>query len=161
MHILILGIGNPILRDDGIGPRVISELQGRVISPAVTLAETSLAGMSLVEVLSGYTHAIIIDAIQTGQSPGTLYRLTPDSFQSVGTEVISQHRIGILEALSCGKDLGLEMPEEVVFIAVEADDIHTFGEGLTPAVEQTVPAAVGAVMAELELFMHTDEKEQI
>ena len=158
MHVLVLGIGNPILRDDGIGPRVISELQERVSSPDIIMEETSLAGMSLVEVLSGYTHAIIIDAIQTGQKPGTLYRLTPDSFQPSDAELISQHRIGILEALRCGKDLGLEMPEEVVFIAVEADDVTTFGEGLTPALEKAVPAAVDAVIAELELIGYPAEK---
>jgi hydrogenase maturation protease len=99
LRILVLGIGNPILRDDGIGPRVIEELNGRTTNPDIILAETSLAGMSLVEILSGYTHTIIIDAIPTGSQPGTLYRVTADSFQPGAAEDVSQHNIGILEAL--------------------------------------------------------------
>lgn len=152
---MVLGIGNPIVRDDGIGPRIIAELRGRNLFPDVTLIETSLAGMSLVEILAGYTHAIIIDAIQTGQKAGTLYRLTPDSFQSWDQEPATQHNIGILEALRCGRQLDMSMPQEVVFIAVEAEDVCNFGEGLTPAVEKVVPDVVSAVMSELDHFMNS------
>ncbi len=159
LHILVLGIGNPILRDDGIGPRIIDELRACPLPSTVTLAETSLAGMALVETLSDHTHAIIIDAIQTGEKVGTVYRLTRDSFQPSETDPATQHNIGILEALHCGSQIGLSMPGEVVFIAIEAGDVLNFGEGLTPAVEEAVPGALRAVMDEIKLFMESAQPE--
>ena len=155
MRVLVLGIGNPLLRDDGIGPRIVEELRGRISNTNVALEETNLAGMSLVEILSDYSHAIIIDAIQTGEKPGTLYRLTPENFQSSSNVSISQHHIGILQALQLGKELAQPMPEKVVLIAVEAEDIHNFGEGLTPHIEEAVPAVVARVLAELNSIMQS------
>lgn len=74
---LVLGLGNPILSDDGVGLRVAAGLEGR-LGEGVTVIEASLAGLDLLELLSGYDRAIIIDAIQTeGGQPGRIYRLDP------------------------------------------------------------------------------------
>jgi len=151
MRTIILGLGNPILRDDGIGPRIVYELQKKISDPEITLLEASLAGMDLMEMLVGYDRAIIIDAIRTGGKPGTIYRLTPDDLPPQRTDLTSQHQLGLLHALQLGKELSQPMPEKIAIIAVEAEDIHNFSEELTPLVAQAVPQVVGIVLSELGL----------
>jgi len=143
---LILGVGNPILRDDGVGPRLIQELRGSISDPNVVLRETSLAGINLMELLVGFDRAIIIDAIQTGGNPGEIYWMTPEDFGIKDRDVYSQHGMGILQALYLGKDLAQPMPKEVAIVTIEAEDVHNFGEGLTPNVEKSIPAALHQIL---------------
>lgn len=80
MKTLILGLGNPILSDDGVGLGVAEELEGRLDQQEVTVVETSMAGLSLRDLLIAYDRVIIIDAIQTvGGKAGQIYRLDPRS----------------------------------------------------------------------------------
>jgi hydrogenase maturation protease len=152
MRTIVLGLGNPILRDDGIGPRIVYELQKQIVDPDIMLLEASLAGMDLMETLVGYDRAIIIDAIRTGGGkPGTIYQLTPDDLPPQRTDLTSQHQLGLLNALQLGKELSQPMPKKIVIIAVEAEDVHTFSEKLTPLVEQAVSQVVGIVLSELGL----------
>ncbi len=80
MKTLVLGMGNPILRDDRIGLRVLEELEGLFFDSDVTLRTSTLAGMNLLECLIGFDRAILVDAIQTGGEPGSVYRLSPQDF---------------------------------------------------------------------------------
>ena len=150
MKTLILGIGNPILRDDGIGPRVVKELQGLISDPDTTILETNIAGINLMELLTGFDRAIIIDAIKTGGKAGGIYWLTPDDFGVSQEDFYSQHGVGILQAVYLGRDLAQPMPEEVAIVAIEAEDVHSFGEGLTADVEKTVPVVRKQILAKLE-----------
>jgi hydrogenase maturation protease len=149
MKTLILGIGNPILRDDGVGPRIIRELQGQVSDPDITFEETSLSGINLMELLTGFDSAIIVDALQSGGRPGEIRWLKPQDFKRNETPPL-QHGIGLLQALELGKALDQPMPEEVDILAIEAEDVSSFGEGLTADVEKAVPAAVAQVRRAIE-----------
>lgn len=72
MKTLILGLGNTILSDDGVGIRIIEELQSRISDPDITVSETNVSGLSLLDIIIGYDKVIIVDAIQTvGGKPGT------------------------------------------------------------------------------------------
>ncbi len=74
MKTVVLGLGNPILTDDGVGLRVARELEGRLDQQEATVMETSLAGLNMLDLLAGYDRAIIIDAIQTiGGKAGQIY----------------------------------------------------------------------------------------
>lgn len=86
---LVLGIGNPVLRDDGVGWRVVEEAQGLVNSEAVEIDCIALGGLSLMERLIGYERAILVDAIHTeGGSPGTVYRLGLDDLPTLHANAI-------------------------------------------------------------------------
>jgi len=79
MKTLILGLGNPILSDDGAGIRVAQEVGKQLNDPQVTVAETSAAGLSLLDSIVGYDKVIIIDAIQTKKGrAGQIYRMKPE-----------------------------------------------------------------------------------
>jgi hydrogenase maturation protease len=149
MKTLVLGLGNPILSDDGVGIKVAHEVATQFNSPQVTVAETSAAGLSLLDSIVGYDKVIIIDAIQTekGQA-GQVYRMGAEDFSST-KHFSSPHQINLVTALELGKMLNLAMPQRITVFAVEAKDVTSFSEKCTPEVEQAIPEVVKMVLQEL------------
>ena len=149
MKTLVLGIGNSILSDDGIGIRVAQETRERVRDPQVTVRESSGAGLSVLDSIAGYDHVIIIDAIQTRKGKiGQVHRLGPEDF-SLAQHLPSPHQIDLVTALQLGQKLGLAIPSRVTIFAVEAKDVSSFGQKCTPEVERAIPEVVGMVLDEL------------
>lgn len=150
MKTLVLGLGNPILSDDGVGIRVAHEVANQVSSPQVTVTEISGAGLSLLDSITGYDEVVIIDAIQTEEgNAGQIYRLGPEDF-SVTRYFSSPHQINLATSLELGRILGLAMPPRVVIFAVEAKEVSTFSEKCTPEVEKAIPEVVKLVLEELD-----------
>ena len=142
MKTLILGIGNTVLCDDGVGNRVAAEVGKRVSDPAITVAEACNGGLFLLEAFLGYDHVVLIDAIQTrGGIPGDVYELSPGDLLSA-RHLSSPHQVDFAMALELGKALGLPMPSRIDIVAVEAGDVTSFREGCTPEVEKAIPIAV-------------------
>jgi len=149
MKALVLGIGNPILSDDGVGIEVAHEVGKNLNDPQVAVSETSAAGLSLLDSILGYDRVIIVDAIQTKEGKaGQIYRMQPDDF-SFAKRVSSPHQINLVTALELGKMLDLVMPKEITVFAVEAKDITTFSEKCTPEVEKAIPRVVKMVLEDL------------
>jgi len=149
MKTLVLGLGNPILSDDGAGIRVAHEVAKQVNDPQITVAETSEAGLSLLDSIVGYDKVIIIDAVQTKNGKaGQTYRVGPEDF-SYAKHFSSPHQINLVTALELGKMLGLAMPQEITIFTVEAKDVTSFSEKCTPEVEQAIPKVVKMVLQEL------------
>jgi len=150
MKTLILGLGNTILSDDGVGIRVIEELQRRLYDPDITVLETNVSGLSLLDIIIGYDKVIIVDAIQTvGGKPGDIYQLTPDALK-VSRHAASPHDVNFATALELGKKLGLAVPREIVIFAIEVDDVTTFSEECTPELKKAIPVCVEMVIQELK-----------
>ena len=149
MKTLVLGMGNPILSDDGVGIRVAQEVAKQLNDPQVTIAETSEAGLRLLDSIVGYDKVIIIDAVQTekGQA-GQIYRMEPQDF-SATKHPSSPHQINLATALELGKMLNLAMPQKITIFAVEVKDVTSFSEKCTPEVEQAIPEVVKMVLEEL------------
>jgi hydrogenase maturation protease len=149
MKILVLGIGNPILSDDGAGIRVAQEVGEKLNDPQITVAETSEAGLRLLDSIVGYDEVIIIDAVQTekGQA-GQIYHMGPEDF-SFAKHLSSPHQINLVTALELGNAVDLEMPQKITIFAVEAKNVTTFSEQCTPEVEQAIPKLVKMVLEEL------------
>jgi hydrogenase maturation protease len=149
MKALVLGIGNPILSDDGVGIEVAREVEKNLNDPQVAVSETSAAGLSLLDSMLGYDKVIIIDAIQTkGGKAGQIYRMEPEDFSSA-KRLSSPHQINLVTALELGKMLNLAMPREITVFAIEAQDIATFSEKCTPEVEKAIPEVVKMVLENL------------
>jgi len=146
---LVLGLGNPILSDDGVGIRVAREVEKRIGNSQVTVVQSSGGGLNLLDSISGFEQAIIIDAIQTGEGKaGQVRRLEPADF-SLARHLSSPHQVDLITALELGERLGLPMPSTISIVAVEAEDVATFGEELTAEVERGIPEAVDMVIGEL------------
>jgi hydrogenase maturation protease len=150
MKTIILGLGNPILSDDGVGNRIAQELEDKVAQRQdVTVMETSLSGLSLIDLLAGYDKAIIVDAIQTKEGrAGQIYRLSPDAFNDT-RHASSPHDVNFATALELGSKLGMAMPKHIVVYAVEVTDITTFSEEFTPKVKQAIPECIKRIIKEL------------
>ena len=149
MKVLVLGVGNPILSDDGIGIHVARELKKRRI-PGIVVEELAASGLEFLDVVRGYDKVVIIDAIQTTNGkPGELHILEENDFER-SIHCSSPHGINIATALALGRKLvPHEMPERVVFFAVEAQDLVNVSEKLTPEVEEALPRIVERIEKEL------------
>jgi len=146
---LVLGLGNPILCDDGVGNRVARILESKISSPEVTVTETNAIGLGLLDFLPGYERVIIIDAIQTQNGrAGQVHRL---SLQDLETPhyLPTSHNIDLATVLELGAKLGLMLPHEVIIFAIEVTDVTTFSEECTPEVERAIPEVVKLVLREL------------
>ncbi|MCU0852077.1 MAG: hydrogenase maturation protease [Thermoplasmata archaeon] len=139
---LLLGVGNPILSDDGAGIHAARMLKELAI-PGIDVDELPASGLELLDVVLGYDRVIIVDAIKTeGGRPGDLYELREADFART-IHGYSPHGINIPTALAMGRSIVPErMPKEVLFFAIEADDIVNVSEELTPKVAEALPGIV-------------------
>ena len=149
MKTLVLGLGNPILTDDGVGVRVAERVEDAVGQRDVTVMEASLAGLSILDQLAGYDRAIIVDAVRTvGGKAGQVYRLSTDMLDTT-QHPASLHDFDVGTALELGGRLGLALPKEMVIFGVEVADVETFGEECTPEVREAIPICVDMIIEEL------------
>ena len=149
MRTLILGLGNPIRGDDGVGIKIAEALESEIHHPEVEVAESISGGLDLLDLLAGYQRAIIIDAIQTHQGkPGQVYRLGLENLP-VPLHCSVVHDVDLVTALDLGRRLGMAMPQEIVIFAIEVADVTTFGEECTPEVERAIPEVIRLVLQEL------------
>lgn len=148
MRTLVLGLGNPILGDDGVGLRVAREVARRLPAKSgVKVAEEERGGLALIDHMAGFDRVLLVDAIQTGGPAGTLHHL---GVQSVPTQRTAMaHGINLRMALELGRRSGLALPDEqaIAILGIEAADVLTFSESLTPEVKGAIPRAVEAVEA--------------
>ena len=149
MNTLILGIGNPILTDDGVGIKIARKLKEG--NPGLEMIETSEAGITLLDLIVGYKRLIIIDSIKTEKGkPGDLYKLELGDLKP-SKDFPSSHGIGIATAFKLGQELGYSMPEFVSIYAVNIKNNSTFGEECTEAVKERIPFIVRQIIAEEKL----------
>ena len=151
MKTLVLGLGNPILTDDGVGITVVQEVAARCRRDDVAFAEASVGGLRLLDIIAGCERLVLVDAIQTRDGrPGDIVRLHPNDLRG-SLHSGSTHDLSLPGALALGRGAGMVLPddEDIVIIAVEVEDVLTFGETCTPAVAAAIPRAVEAVLAEL------------
>ena len=152
MKTLIVGLGNPILGDDGAGWKVAAEVEQRlpksVETSEVSVDCVSLGGLSLMERLIGYQRAIVIDAIGTGQHPiGTAYHFRLDDlYDPTSGHTTAAHDVSLMKAIEIGRSLGAPLPDRIDVVAIESPYVYDFSEELTPPVAAAVPQAVEMVM---------------
>jgi len=145
---LVVGLGNPILGDDGVGWCVAQQVQQHLTSSDVDVACLALGGVTLMERLVGYRRAIIIDAMTTGAPVGNvLCAPLAELTNPAAGHTASSHDTSLATALHLGRKLGARLPDEVWVVAVEAERLYEFSAGLSPAVSAAVPEAVQRVEA--------------
>jgi hydrogenase maturation protease len=145
---LIVGVGNPILSDDGVGIHIARKLKELELD-GVDVEELPASGLELLDMVLGYDRVVIIDAIVTdGGKPGEFHVLEEDAFERT-VHGASPHGINIATALAMGRKIVPDkMPGQVFFVAVEAQDIVNVSEELTPPVVEAVPSIVERIVSE-------------
>lgn len=152
MKTLVLGLGNPILKDDSVGLRVAQLLRPLLADESnIEIDEDYWGGLRLMERMVGFDRVIIIDAICTGAKPGTIHRLSPGDVPTQHSA--SAHDVNLPTALEIGRHAGAHLPEseDITLIGVEAVDVQTFDETLSPEVEASLSLAVESVLSVLNI----------
>jgi hydrogenase maturation protease len=157
-HTLVIGLGNPILGDDGVGWRVAQEVESRLAernSKSVSQIEfkyLSLGGLSLMEHMVGHKNVLVVDSIVTGQNPmGTIYSLPLSRLPNFSSgHTTAAHDTSLQTALEVGKTIELELPEDVWVVAVEAKNVYEFSEELSPPIKSAVKPAAELIAGMLE-----------
>lgn len=148
MNVLVLGIGNILLHDEGVGVRAIEELEQYYSFPdGVELVDGGTCGLELRDTMSGRDLLVIIDAMKHGSPPGTVYRLDDGGVPAHFHTRISPHQLGISDLLAT-MALTDSLPSRMVLFGVEPLDLST-GLGLSPAVAEGLAKVVVAVGEEL------------
>ena len=157
MKTLILGLGNELYGDDGVGVHVIRHLRkeqearsdwARTLDD-VDLLECPLTGMKLLDVVVGYERVIIIDTIKKENPvPGRTYSLKGEDLRHIPGP--SPHYVSIPQAVEIGRQLGLKVPQKIDIIAIEAKNMYNLGEGLTEKMTKAIPKIMEKLRAMLE-----------
>jgi hydrogenase maturation protease len=150
MKTIVVGLGNPLLGDDGVGWRVAEEVKQQLgDNSAVTVECYSLSGLSLMEQLIGFDRVILIDSLNTGRhDQGEVVAFTLDSLEDLTYgHSASAHDASLKTALVVGRSMGERLPadRDIHVVAIEAQHVYDFKEELTPAVAASVPVAVEKV----------------
>jgi hydrogenase maturation protease len=146
-HILILGIGNMLLRDEGVGVHVAQRLQSIDLPEEVELMDGGVLGLDLLEHLEGREKIIIVDAVQGGKAPGTIYRLRRKNMGKENRPLLSLHDIDLSHVLEVADLMGQHL--DPVIIGIEPKDLSV-GLELSPEIEVKIPDIIKLVMEEIE-----------
>ena len=144
MKTIVIGLGNPILGDDGVGWRVVGEIQMHLpASPLIDFECLSLGGIGLMEHLIGYDRAILIDAfVSEAEAVGSiLVRHLNDLPNYSAFHITSAHDTSLQSAIQLGQTMGAQLPAEVIVIGIATRQIHEFGETLSAPVAEALPEA--------------------
>lgn len=148
MRIVVLGVGNTLLSDEGIGVRAIEKLQqDYILPPEVVVIDGGTTGMEMLEDLSKCDHIIIIDAVRGGKAPASIIRLADEQVPVFFKTKLSPHQIGLSDVLATLAFIG-EQPGGVTIYGVEPVSLET-GMTLTPQVEARLPELMELVVTDL------------
>lgn len=148
-RVLVLGIGNLVMSDDGVGVQVVQHLQREYrFADNVEIMDGGTLGLDLLPKLEGIDHLIVVDAVETGRRPGTCVRLAGEELPIALETKLSPHQMGLKDLLSVARLLG-HSPAEMVLIGVQPGSIE-MGTELTPEIEVMLPVLVGNILNELE-----------
>ena len=156
---LILGLGNPILTDDGVGVKVAREIEKRIdmeAHPGLVITEASAGGLRLMEAVLDFQRVVLVDAYYLNQEtthPGRIHRMGLDDLRSVTPtqHSTSAHDTSLITALDAAEELGYQIPEEFIIYAVEVENILDFSDTPTPAVAAAIPKVADLIIEELSL----------
>lgn len=152
-RILVLGVGNSILKDEGFGVHVVAQMEERReelgIPPEVDIVDGATLGLDLLYYIEGREKVIMIDIVNAGEKPGTLFRFNSDDIKTkVQVNKVSMHQVTLFDVLTMAQVSG-RMPDEAIIIGVQPGEID-WGLELSPEVEAQIPRVIELVLEEIK-----------
>jgi hydrogenase maturation protease len=149
MKTIVIGLGNPILGDDGVGWKVAEKIEQQLCHDQSVVVEClSLGGISLMEHLIGYQRAILIDAFNLDEPLGSILILKLSELPNYSAfHVTSVHDTSLQNAIELGRSMGAELPDDVTVVGISTKPIYDFGESLSPQVAAAVSQAAQIVLS--------------
>lgn len=149
---VIIGMGNPLLSDDGVCIAVARAVGERLCHcMELSVIELHTGGIRLMEAMAGFKRAVVVDAMLNGAPPGTLQRFDPADFVTT-KNTFSSHDTDFATACDLGRLAGVPLPEQVAFWGIEAQEFDLFGERFTDQVAAALPLAVERIAAEISAW---------
>jgi hydrogenase maturation protease len=145
--ILILGIGNIILKDEGIGVHVAQRMQEMTLPPDVEVLDGGIKGLDLLDFIEDREKVVVVDAVKAGAPPGTLFRFTDKDLAGKKGVLRSAHGIDFSDVIAIATYLGKK--PDIVFLGVEPADLSP-GMELSQMIEEKIPILINLVMKEIE-----------
>jgi len=157
MKTLVIGLGNPILGDDGVGWKIAEAVKKQVTPDLpIDIDCVSLGGISLMEHLIGYQHAILIDAFALDEPIGSILVLKLSELPNYsGFHTASAYDISLQKAIQMGRSMGAQLPEDITIVGITIKQIYDFSEELSFAVAKVMPQAVQIVLDLLKQYIIT------
>ena len=156
MKTLILGMGNPILSDDGVGLLAAEKLRERV--PGADVASSAMIGLSLFDLIIGYDTLFIIDAMTTRDGKlGELKKIGEDDRRGT-LHLFSSHGMNIFDLMELGVRCGYDMPRLSAFYGIEIGDEVAFGETLSPALNEKLPVLVEEIIDDINTVLFSRKR---
>ncbi len=150
MKTLVLGLGNTILTDDGVGIKIAQKIKEKCKN--IDVSKASAAGFRVIDEIIGYDKLILIDSIKTGKAkPGKLHKFTFEEFRKTRHHA-QPHDISLFEAFEIIKQHGDKLPSIIEIYAVEVTDTSTLSETCTTDVEDAIPIISQKIIDEQSLF---------
>jgi len=147
--LLVLGIGNEILTDDGIGIRLVEDLQKKAFPAGIVFEKGTVGGLEILEMIQGYREVLFLDAIKTRNGePGEIYHMVLSDFLET-LHLSNLHDVSFIEAIRLGKALGFHLPETIRIFAVEIVEDQVFSRNFTSEIENRYPS----ILEEAENFI--------
>jgi len=148
MKTIIVGLGNPILGDDGVGWKVAEEVKKQLDPDSrIKVMCASLGGISLMERLIGHDRAILIDAFTIESSAGSISVLRLDQLPNYSAyHIASIHDTSLQNAIELGRSMGAQLPTDITVVGIAIQPIYEFGEELSHPVASVVPCAACIVL---------------
>ncbi|MBN2689238.1 MAG: hydrogenase maturation protease [Gammaproteobacteria bacterium] len=137
---IIIGVGNPMRSDDGIGVRVIEKYRANDSSAAIINGGTD--ALNLIDSIKQYPKAIIIDAVRMNTEPGTIKVFSPKDAKIIQNDSLSTHGLGLAEMLVFLKELDIKT--KITIIGIEPEDI-SYGDVLSATIEQQIPTVINLI----------------
>jgi hydrogenase maturation protease len=151
---LVLALGNPLMGDDGFGLAVLSELRRSIEAGGpLILMDGGTWGLTLLPAIESTSRLLLIDAINTGATPGSCVRLEREELPRYFSHKISPHQVDLREVLALAELRGT-LPAETVAIGVQPESV-TFRMALSPVVQASVPRVTDLVLRQLVAWGHT------
>jgi len=146
---LVLGVGNLLLKDEGVGVHVAQKMMRMDLPENVQVVDGGTATLDILPLVDGVDRLIIVDALKGGEAAGTIYKLTPEDIMQDKQEPLSLHQIDLLQTLDMCALIGSK--PSTVIIGIEPKEI-SFAVGLSSEVEGRIPRVIELVMEEISLF---------
>jgi hydrogenase maturation protease len=147
MSFRIIGVGNPLMGDDGVGIAAVGRLAARPLPEGVEVIDGGTGGLTLLELMEGAAAVVLIDAVEMGLAPGAVARFIAEEVRMEGGVGLSLHQAGLAEVFALGRAMGL-LPPRVVIFGVQPATVER-RIGLSPAVEAALAEVVERVLAEV------------
>jgi hydrogenase maturation protease len=162
MKTIVVGLGNPILGDDGVGWKVVEEITKQLPADSqVDAVCLSLGGLGLMEHLIGYQRAIIVDAFASEDQPGFIMVMKLSDLPNYSAyHTASAHDTSLQNAIELGRSMGAQLPDEVEIVGIATKRIYDFSEELSPSVAEAVPFAARIVIDLLKQVTKYEEEYQ-